>query len=138
MPGDYGPHMTTRPAPLLLGTVLTGTIGVGAGLFGAFFLAIAAGAIGFFGPVGFLSLAGLVGAASVLYGVVAIAAAAGMWAHRSWAWPIAATVALIALAGTLTAAFTGGFGSHIVVGILLGVGGLAALAAPATRESLVA
>ena len=115
-PVRHAHAMTTRPLPLLLASTFTLVVAVGALLFGAFFVAVAAGAIGFFTTVGPTSPAGLVGIASIVFGVLAIVGAAGLWARRAWAWPLAASVHLIAFLGVLAAASTSPFGAHIVGG----------------------
>jgi hypothetical protein len=130
--------MERRPLSLLGATVLTATVALGALLFGAFFVAIAAGAIGFFVRVGFGGLAGAIGVASLAYGLTAVLAAGGLWLRRAWAWPLAALIHLVALLGILVAASEGGFGAHIGAGLALAIGGIGSLTSPSVRETLAA
>ena len=128
--------MTTRPLPLLLAASFTLVVAVGALLFGAFFVAVAAGAIGFFTTVGITTPAGLLGIAAIAYGALAVAGAVGLWTRRAWAWPLAASVQLIAFLGVLAAASTSAFGAHIAGGLALALGGLTSLAWPSTRMAV--
>ena len=125
----------SRPLPLLISTVLTMVVAFGAVLFGAFLVAIAAGAV----PILDGSTSGIVGvlaAVSIGYGALALVASIALWIGRAWAWPLAAAIHLIAFVGVLVALSTGGFGTHIVAGLTLSAGGLAALAPTSTREAL--
>lgn len=128
--------MSARPIPLVLAVTLTLVVAAGALLFGAFLLAIAAGYVAILSGSGPLSVVGLIGAASIAYAFAAIVAAVALWAERAWSWPLAAAIHLVALVGVLVALSTGGFGSHIVAGLALSAGGLAALAPSSTRETL--
>jgi hypothetical protein len=127
--------MNTRPLPLLLASTLTLVVAIGALLFGAFLVAVAAGAVGFLANGGATSAAALVGGASIAFGLLAVLAAVGLWGRRGWALPLAGSIHLIALLGVLAAASTSPFGAHIAGGLALSLGGLAALAAPSTREA---
>jgi hypothetical protein len=128
--------MHARPIPLLLAVTLTLVIAAGALLFGAFLLAVAAGVVPILSGGGPLSVAGLVGAASVAFGLVAVVAAGALWSERGWSWPLAASIHLVALVGVLVALSTGGPGTHVVAGLALSAGGLAALGTAATRQAL--
>ena len=140
MASDHAPvdagRMAARPPSLLLATTLTLIVALGASVFGAFFLAIAAGLVPFLGSANALGPAGVLGAVTIGYGVLAVVAAAGLWTHRAWAWPLATTIHLVAFVGVLIALETGGTGSHILAGLALTGGGLAALVPPSTREAL--
>jgi hypothetical protein len=128
--------MVRLPLLLLVASTMTLVVAFGAFLFGAFFLAIAAGAIEFYGNTGYLSPVGLIGAASITYGALALIAAGGLAAQRAWAWVLAAMVHVVALTGILAALATSGFGVHIAAGLLLVLGGLAGLVPASTREAL--
>lgn len=128
--------MNARPLPLLLASTLTLVVAIGALLLGVFLVAVAAGAVAFLANGGATSPAALVGAASIAFGLLAAVAAAGLWVRRAWALPLAGSIHLIAFLGVLAAASTSPFGAHIAGGLVLTLGGLAALAAPTTREAL--
>lgn len=142
MPTGHGARqagaMSARSIPLLLAVALTLVVAAGALLFGAFLLAVAAGVVALLAGAGPFSLVGLLGGTSVAYGLVAIVAAAALWAGRAWSWPLAGAIHVIALVGVLVAWSTGGFGSHIVAGLALSLAGLAALLSTATRDTLPA
>lgn len=128
---------TVRPVPLLVAVVSLGILG-GGGLAGAAALVLAAseaealddhlGAIG--GGV-LLPVAGV----ALLVGLAALAAAAAVWARRSWGWLLGALVTGVIVAGTLVVVLTGGGEPPLVAGLALGAVGAAGLWWPATRAA---
>jgi hypothetical protein len=126
-----------HPLGLLIASGLTLVVAIGAILFATFLFAIAAGVV----PILDSPRAALVAVLAVMslgYGVAAFVAAAALWKRRSWAWPLAAAVHLIALSGVLIAAATGGTGAHTAAGVTLSAVGLAALVPEETRRALSA
>lgn len=141
MPTTHGARhariMLARSIPLVLAVTLTLVVAAGALFFGTFLLAIAAGLVALLTGTGPLSVVGFLGGTAVAYGVIAIVAAAALWAGRAWSWPLAAAIHLVALLGVMVAWSTGGLGSHIVAGLALSLAGLAALGA-SSRDTFAA
>jgi hypothetical protein len=124
-----------HPLGLLVASSLTLVVALGAILFGAFLLAIAAGAVSILDSPR-AAVVAVVAVGSIAYGVIALTAAVALWARRAWAWPLTAAVHVIALSGVLVAAATGGPGAHIVAGVTLSAAGLAALVPEETRRAI--
>ena len=129
------PMAASRPLALLISTVLTMVVAIGAMLFGVFLVAIATGALARLDSAT-SAIVAVQAALSIGYGALALIASIALWDGRAWAWPLAAAIHLIAFVGVLIGLSTGGFGAHIVADLTLSAGGLAALAPTSTREAL--
>jgi hypothetical protein len=127
--------MHRPPFHLLTAVVLTALVGVGAMLFGAFALAIALGAISILAGAGVSGVVGMLGLASFAFGTAAHVGSIGLWREAAWAVPLAAFIHVATLAGVLIALETSGSGAHITAGLVVTIGGLAALAVEATSDA---
>jgi len=122
--------VTGRPLALLVALVVLLVEGVGAIAWAALLAVLMAG----FGDVDPNTAA--TAAASALFGVAALVAAAGAWARRSWSWPVGAVVQAVLLLGVVVAGLSGGFHPALLAAVALGGLGALALFQDATRRAL--
>lgn len=126
--------MFARPVAAAVVAAISTVMGLAAGLFGAFWLAVAAGTVACLDPVGgFFGILGLLGVASIGYGASALVAAIGLVRGRAWAWIASFHVLIIAVAGSLVASVTAGPQTLVLIGAALPVIAMAALFAPSLR-----
>lgn len=76
----------------------------------------------------------LVGAASLAFAVVCLAASVGVWRSATWGWALALAVAVIGLLSIVTAVLSGGGTWELAGGVILFGGLLACLLSPAVRS----
>jgi hypothetical protein len=74
------------------------------------------------------------GIGALVFGLVAAAAAIGLWRGRTWAWLAGFVIGLLGLVGCLVAGATSGFESPLVVGALISLGTVVCLALPGARR----
>ena len=122
--------MTVRPPALLVALVVLLVEGVGAIAWAALLAVLMAG----FGDVD--PITATTAAASALFGIAALVAAAGAWARRSWSWLVGAVVQAVLLLGVVVAGLSGAFHPALLAAVALGGLGAVALFHGATRRAL--
>jgi hypothetical protein len=128
----------TRPLGAATASALLGVIGVAGLLFGPYLVAIGilviAPDVDSQGSVAVV-LEVLLGIGAVVAGIVALAAARGLWRGQGWAWPVGVAIGLILVIATVVVALLDRWMAPYGLLALVGVGLLACLAPRSVRDA---
>lgn len=130
--------LATRPLGAAAASALLGVTGVAGLVFGPYLVAIGilviAPDVDSQGSVAVV-LEVLLGIGAVAVGIVALAAARGLWRGQAWAWPVSVAIGLILVVATVVVALLDRWMAPYGLLALVGLGLLGCLAPRSVRET---